>query len=220
MFTDAILQRRIQRVRVLLETHDEPYDAELSRPERSATGFSETRVRRYRCGVCAGEGCERCERGRVTIEERDAYDEGEKGFWAGPEPAKTMNPGQVERALAALREDQLKRDGVIADVDFEASLERAEQRDRRGSYRELRAALDFLPASRRGEEALRWLAEHMPGSIRIPRWAFDAELEQIETEVVELKRHGFSRQEIAEALSISQRQVKSALRRARPVPAT
>lgn len=215
VFTPAALQRRMQRVRVLLETHDEPYDTELSRGERSATGFSEPRPRRYLCGVCAGDGCERCSKGRVLIEERDAYDEGEKGFWAA-EPAKTMSPAQVERELKALRQTELQRADVIGDIDFEASLEAAERRDSRGSYQTLRVALDFLPASLRGEDAVRWLAENIPGPIRVPRWAFNEELDGIDAEVLELKGQGLKISEIAEALSVPQRQVKTALRRARP----
>lgn len=218
----------MNRVRVLLRTHDEPYDRELSRPERSATGFSEPRKRRYTCGECGGAGCERCGairaqaaldgvrigKGRTLVEERDAYDDGPKGFWATTE-AKTMTPRQVERALDNLREDALKRAGVIADIEFEATLEQAERRDARGSYQELRVALDFMPPLR-GAAAVRWLAENIPGPIRVPRWAYEQELADLEEEILRLKGHGWSRQEIAAYLAVSQRQVKSALRRARP----
>lgn len=253
MRTEAQMRRRMERVRVLLESHDEPYERELSRGERSFTGFAESRWISMVCGYCAGADCERCrasrevrandlpvivssggdelaadraarerERsrilsrgGRAYVRERDAMDNGQKGFWAGV-PAKTMDDRQVERELRKLREDELKREGVIANIAFETSLIQAEQRDKRGDYELLRTVVnDHMPRHLRGERAIRWLAEHLPGPIRIPRWAFERELLELDEEIRQWKEQGANENEIAVHLGISRRQVKSSLRRTR-----
>jgi len=246
------MRRRMERVRVLLETHDEPYENELSRGERGTTGFAEPRWLSGECAYCGGADCERCRasrerradalpvivgvngaeleadraarererrrilgrKGRMFVLERDAMDNGQKGFWAGM-PTKTMDDAQVDRELRKLREDELKRNGVIANIHFEKSLVQAEHRDRRGDYERLRVALDFMPRSLRGERAIQWLAEHMPGSIRVPRWAFERELADLDDEIRYLKEFGLNDSEIAERLGISRRQVKTSLRRTR-----
>lgn len=215
-YTTAELERRIARVRVLLDTHDDIYD-DLSRCETATarSGFGEPVVSTMRCGHCGGEGCGQCGNvGRVKVARRDPYDTGVGAF----DPVardQREDAARVEAILDRIRKDELLRKGEIATVDFEAMLDRAEGRDRRGSYRELRAALDSMPASVRGAGAVVWLATHLPKTIRIPQWAYERELDEIRDEVLELKEAGLKVSEIADALSISQRQVKANLRSAK-----
>jgi len=205
----------MDRVRVLLQTHDEAYDGAISRLESagSLSGFGDPRERLYSCGVCGGQGCPRCERGRVMVAERDPYDNGDTGFWAKPE-AKTMSAQEIEWALARLREIELERTRVMAHVDFEGSLKQAEARDLRGSYAELRYQLGRMPTAMREDHiaSVRWLAAYMRGAIRVPRWALEVELRGMGSDVLAASDAGWSVSEIAENLSIPKRQVRSLLR--------
>lgn len=219
------LERRMERVRVLLETHDEIYDS-LSRPETAQAGFGEPVRRTYPC-VCGGAGCGQCERsaahaaelgmelrpGRVLVLERDPYDTGREGAFDPAARTQRERAKLIDDTIDRLQEQELVREGVYAaHVEYEEILERAEQRDARGSYRELRAALDAMPRGLRGDAAVRWIARWIPGRIRVPRWAYELELEKIEDQVVELKELGSDVSEIADLLAISKRQVRNALR--------
>lgn len=217
MFTTAELSRRMARVRVLLETHDDVYDDAGQLTEKSTpSGFGEPRTVRRRCGVCGGDGCSRCEGGYVKVVERDPYDTGVDRIGFDPN-ARTRRDEQarIEGILDHLHEQELVRAGEIAHVEYETVLELAEARDRRGAYRVLRAALDVMPRSLRGDEVVRWLAEHMPGPIHVPRWAYEQELETLRDEVGTLYKAGEKVSDIAAALSVSQRQVKRLLREGR-----
>jgi hypothetical protein len=201
------MERRMNRVRVLLETHDEVYV--LSRRERGYKAEFTTRKRRHRCGHCRGGGCDNCERGRVTLIERDAYDTGHEGTFDPLALTRRERAARIDDEIQRLRERELVRAGVVADsVAFEADLKRADARDRCGSYRELRLARDRMPRHLEGEAAVRWLAEHMPRTIRVPRWAYERELEELRREVDELHRDGLAFSEIAARLGIPQRQVR------------
>lgn len=225
-YKPAELVRRMERVRVLLETHDEVYDS-VSRNESDQAGFGEVVRKPYLCGSCGGLGCGQCERsaayaaelgiklktGRVLVEERDPYDTGrELGF----DPAartRLQRAALIDSTIERLQELELVRAGVIADhVEHEGILEAAEARDARGSYRELRRALDAMPRGLRGDSAVRWIARWIPGKIRVPRWAYELELELLEQQIVELKECGLDVSEIAVELAISKRQVRNALR--------
>jgi hypothetical protein len=146
---------RLEQVRYLLDTENEPYDSELSRFERrSPSGFTN----RPRGGI-------------------DSYDNGQKGFWATAEPAKTMTDQEVDSTLRALREDELKRAGVYAQsVPFESARKSAERRDERGSYKELRRARAQVRIEKgdglKPDEMVRCVAEKMPHPIRVPREAW------------------------------------------------
>lgn len=213
-FNPAQIRRRMERVRVLLATNDDAYDGAISRQETagSKTGFGDPRELRKTCGHCGGEGCLRCEKGRVTVTERDPYDNGEKGFWAGAKP-KTMSTQEVDRVLARLEDDEARREGILRGrLDFGSSLLSAESRDRRGSYEALRRALTFLPSGLSGEAVIEWLAIHMPGSIRVPRWAYERELDGLADETDRLRKDGWLVPEIATVLGIPRRQVKALLR--------
>jgi hypothetical protein len=149
---NAYLEKiRFEQVKYLLATEDEPYESELSRFERlGSSGFMESR----------GGGV-------------DPYDNGQKGFRATAESAKTMTDQQVNRALEALREDELKRTGVYPQsVPFESARKGAERRDERGSFEKLRMACGRLRIEKgdalQRDEKVRWLAENIPGPIRIP----------------------------------------------------
>lgn len=214
-YTTAELERRMDRVRVLLDTHDDIYD-DLSRCETAAaqSGFAEPVTRTLRCGSCGGDGCEKCTRGRVTVEERDPYDTGIGAF----DPVardRQDDAKRVERVLERIRENELLRAGVIAHVDFETMLIRADNRDHRGSYRELRASLDLMPRTLRGDAAVRWLALHLPRVIQVPRWAYERENDELREEVDQLRKEGLNVAEIAELLGLGRRRVRTLLREAR-----
>lgn len=216
-YTPAELARRMARVRVLIETHDDVYD-DLSRCETASagkSGFADPITRTRVCGFCFGEGCGHCDnQGRVTFEERDPYDTGVGAFNPTARDQRD-DAARVDAILERIQQDQLLREGLTATVDFEAALERAGWRDERGSYRELRLAADSMPRTLRGDVAVRWLAEHLPRTIRVPRWAFDRELELLGEQVVRHKADGLDAQQIAQALSVSRRQVRRLLREAR-----
>lgn len=219
------LERRMERVRVLLETHDQVYDS-LSRNESEQAGFGEPRRRTYAC-VCGGAGCGQCERsaahaaelgvdlrpGRVLVVERDPYDTGREGVFDPAARTRRERAKLIDDTIDRLQELELIREGIYApDAEYAKILERAEKRDSRGSYRELRRALDAMPRGLHGDAAVRWIARWIPGSIRVPRWAYELELERLEEQVHELKELGHDVSEIAEALAISKRQVRNALR--------
>ena len=220
------LERRMERVRVLLETHDEVYDS-LSRNESDQAGFGDPVRRTHLCGSCGGAGCGQCERsrahaaelgvevrvGRVLVEERDPYDTGVDGAFDPVARTQQQRAALIDSTIDRLQELELVREGLIADhVEHEEILEAAERRDARGSYRELRAALDAMPRGLHGDAAVRWIARWIPGPIRVPRWAFELELERIGEQVASLYALGFSVDEIKVELAISRRQVKRALK--------
>lgn len=214
------------RVSVLIETHDDVYDS-LSRNETGHSGFSDP-IRRVRRCVCVGSGCGQCERsaaragelgirlkpGFVLVEERDPYDTGVDGVFDPNARSRREQAKLIDDTIERLQVEQLVREGVYAaSVDYEQFLELASKRDSRGSYRELRVALDSMPRCLRGEAALIWLSEHMPKTIRVPRWAFERELDGLRDEVESLKKTGLSVDEIKVTLGVSRRQVKALLRR-------
>lgn len=222
------LERRMERVRVLLETHDEIYDS-VSRSKTTHAGFGDPVRRTYRC-VCDGAGCGQCERsaaraaelgielkpGRVLALERDPYDTGREGAFDPAARTAQQRAALIDSTIEHLQELELIREGIYAEhVEHEALLELAAQRDARGSYRELRAALDSMPRGLRGDAAVRWIARWIPGTIRVPRWAYEAELERIVDQVATLYALDRDVSEIAAELSISKRQVRNALREAK-----
>jgi hypothetical protein len=225
MYSTYELKRRMERVRVLLETHDEIYDS-VSRNETSASGFAEPLRRTYRCS-CGGAGCGQCERsaaraaelgielepGRLLVVERDPYDTGMEGAFDPEARTKRERAKLLDDTIERLQEMELVRQGVYAErVDNEKLLELAEARDSRGSYRELRAALDSMPRIFRGERAIEWIALFLPGQVRIPRWAYEQELERLAEQIVEFHKDGWTVDEIKASLGVSRRQVKKALR--------
>lgn len=231
MYNDFELERRMERVRVLLETHDEIYD-DLSRAETALAGFGEPRISTQLCGSCGGKGCGQCERsaaraaeefdrelkpGRVLVVERDPYDTGREGAFDPTARTQQQRAALIDSTIRRLQELELIREGVYAErVDHEKLLKESEKRDARGSYRELRLALDVMPRRLEGEEAIRWLALHMPDRLKVPRWAYELELERLEDQVRELHRVGFLNvSQIAVELGISKRQVRNALRAAK-----
>lgn len=214
------------RVRALIESHDEPYDS-VSRNETVVGGFAEPVRRILRC-VCDGIGCGQCERsaaraaelgielkpGRVLVVERDPYDTGHEGAFDPAARTQRQRAALIDSTIVRLRDEALVREGVYAaEVEHEKLLALAEARDRRGSYRELRLALDAMPRRLRGKAAVRWLAEHMPKTIKVPRWAFEQELDHLGEQASSLHALGFSEKEIAYELSVSRRQVRNAMRR-------
>jgi hypothetical protein len=224
----AELERRMERVRVLLSTHDEIYDS-VSRNETAHAGFGDPVRRTLRC-VCDGTGCGQCERsaaraaelgvdlkpGRVLVLERDAYDTGLEGAFDPAARTAQQRAALIDSTIEHLQDLELVREGVYAaHVEHEKLLDLATQRDSRGSYRELRAALESLPRTLRGEAAVRWLADYLPKQIRVPRWAYEIELERLAGQVVELKDVGLDVAEIASELAISKRQVRNAIRSAK-----
>jgi hypothetical protein len=228
-YSDIELERRMERVRVLLETHDDIYD-DLSRPETAQAGFGEPRRRTYLCGSCGGKGCGQCERsaarasefdmklkrGRVLVEERDPYDTGLEAAFDPHAKTQRDRAKLIDDTIDRLQELELVRQGIYATgVGIASVLEKAAARDSRGSYRELRAALDAMPRGLHGDAAARWIARWIPGRIRVPRWAYELELERIEEQVLELKDGGLDVSEIADELAISKRQVRNALRAAK-----
>lgn len=226
MYNPAELERRMERVRVLLETHDDVYDS-LSRNETDQAGFGDPVRRTYRCGSCGGVGCGQCERsraraaelgvdvrpGRVLVEERDGYDTGLETAFDPSAQTRLQRAALIDSTIERLQELELVREGQIAyHVEHEELLEAADRRDARGSYVELRRALDSLPRHLRGEAAIRWLADAMPDKIRIPRWAYEQELERIEDQVKSLYALGMSVSDIARELAVSKRQVRNAIK--------
>lgn len=226
MYNPAELARRMERVRTLIETHDEIYDS-VSRNETTHAGFGDPVRKTYGC-VCGGSGCGQCERsaaraaefgvelkpGRVFVVERDPYDTGRDGAFDPAARTAQQRAALIDSTIEHLQELELVREGVYAEhVDHEKLLVLAEQRDARGSYRELRVSLDSMPRRLRGDQAIRWIAEHMPKTIRVPRWAYEQELERLSEQVASLYVLGFQVDEIKVELGISRRQVKNLLRR-------
>lgn len=222
------LERRKERVRVLLESHDEIYDS-VSRSETAQAGFGEPVRRTYACS-CGGAGCGQCERsaaraaelgvelkpGRLLVLERDPYDTGLEGAFDPGARTKRERAKLIDDTIERLQELELVRSGeYAAQVDHEKMLELAEARDARGSYRELRAALDVMPRRLQGDGAIAWLAEHLPKTIRIPRWAYELELGQLEEQIRSLYESGLNVSEVAEVLEIKRSQVRRSLRRSR-----
>lgn len=218
-------ERRKERVRSLLESHDEIYDS-VSRNETATSGFAEPVRRTFPC-PCDGAGCGQCERsavraadlgidlprGRVLVLERDRYDTGLEGAFDPAARSKRDRAKLMDDTIERLQEMELVRQGVYAErVDNERLLELAEARDARGSYRELRAALDVMPGRLRGDAAVAWLAEFLPRPIRIPRWAYEQEVDRVSAQIVGLSGQGLTVDEIRSELGVSRRQVKRALR--------
>jgi hypothetical protein len=200
----------MRRVRALLEVHDEPYDV-LSR-RTTEGGFGDPRVRHYDCGACGGGGCPRCVNGKVEVEERDAYDTGFTGAgMVQPVDEKHLRDNLLRR----LREDELKRAGVIEDFPFQQAFRLAEERDSHGSFKTLRACVDNMPRMLRGEKAIAWLALVMPKTIRVPHHVHRAELEdpELHAEIRALKSDGLRPGEIAKELGIGKKDVRDILRR-------
>lgn len=226
-YTDFELERRMDRVVALLESHDDIYDS-LSRQETSHSGFGDP-VRRQRRCVCGGQGCGQCERsavraaelgvrlrrGFVLVEERDGYDTGVEGSFDPLSRNRRERAKLIDDAIERLRTMELVREGVYAErVDYEKMLDLADRRDSRGSYRELRATIGMMPVGLRGRSAVRWIADRMPDRIRIPRWAYERELDRVAGQVVQLRDDGFRVDEIKGMLGVSRRQVKNILRSA------
>src|SRR5690348_5154724 len=121
MYNQFELERRMERVRVLLETHDDPYDS-LSRNETGHAGFGEPVRRTYAC-VCAGQGCGQCERsraraselgvelrpGRVLVEERDPYDTGREGAFDPNARTRQQRAALIDSTIERLQELELVR---------------------------------------------------------------------------------------------------------------
>lgn len=211
-YSEAELARRIERVRVLLDTYDDPYDT-LSRRERTYRAEFTSRNRRYRCGHCAGAGCARCDRGRVMVVERDPYDTGRDGVFDPSARSRLEQARAIDNQIDHLRELELVRAGVYAQkVEYENELEAAERRDARGSYRELRAALDLLPGNLHGDDALVWLAEHLPARwIRVPYEAEQRLLEDLKPRVAELRAARHSTRWIAAELGLRPSDVREVI---------
>lgn len=230
LYNPAELERRMERIRTLLATHDEIYDS-VSRNETTQAGFGDPVRRTYGC-TCGGSGCGQCERsavraaelgielklGRVFVEERDPYDTGHEGAFDPEARTQRERAKLIDDTIERLQELELVREGVIADhVDYEEILEAAERRDARGSYRDVRYAVDAMPRRLRGDAAAYWIAHWIRGPILVPMWARQAEADRIAEQILELKNENpdFRMQEIADELAIGRSQVRRVLREGR-----
>lgn len=230
---DPRLARRLNRVRVLLRTRNEPYEGVLSRSEETSSGFGDPHERRMTHAACKGRGCPECRHGKVTVTERDPYDTGQdlRHF----DQRKTMDPKEVDAELHRLRMAERARaakPGEVVDPREAYPWERAAERQcRQGSYAELDRALEQLRSSdlvasahiqrlyldggawafwgdgfATEERAVRFLAERMPDHIRIPPEARDEEMAEVETAVRAQPRATLSA--LAEALGVSKHQIR------------
>lgn len=212
MFTSGQLRLRKRRILALLLRLDEVYESGRPETGMAKSGFAEPVVRRYVCGSCAGNGCPRCQAGRVAVLERDPYMTSVIPPAASSGP-RTMSSADIDRALERLREDKAKRDGLIDDVPWSSSLRASELRDARSSYRMLRVALGVMPGGLSGDNALEWLARNIPGQILLPREDFIEECEQLADEADFLDSLNLDHREIAEYLGVSRRRVRKLLER-------
>ncbi len=248
---DSKQNRRERRVRALLETLNDPY--ELPRREQADAGPAPSR--RVPCPACrrtgkvtSGEGIRTCltcsgtgwRRRRPGEQEWDEYlnlpvSTAQSVVKARSKPFKL---DEDIRRLSSELERLEARDDPRSDELLRA-LPRKEWFDRRGSYRELRRALDVLASrSRCVYDAIHrrylrnvpvemsphveqlvaigvtFLAREMRGEIRVPHAWRETEAEQIQRSVLELADRGRGHRAIARELGVPLKRVKSILGRA------
>ena len=177
------LERRAERVAVLLETMDEPY--EVGRNER-----------RYEPKMSPG----------------DPYDTRKEVSFDPGARSRQEEARRVDQTIERLQELELVRDGVYSEqVEHGAILEAAERRDARGSYREVRKGLEVMPPGLRGDARNRWLARRVPGPIRIPREYEWRLLERLAPEVERMSAQGFGTRQISAELGLRRGDVREIL---------
>lgn len=144
----------------------------LSRTESSAapSGFGEAITRHGICGQCGGKGCARCEGGKVTWKERDAYDNSPNGY-TSPKPDESLTDKDREY-IPVLR---AKLSGCLVSLDrirTPALRERVSGTSvERTAFRQLphllgiawltkrlRTAPDWIREEPRAPDAVEWLA--------------------------------------------------------------
>lgn len=182
VWSAAELERRAERVAVLLATMDEVY--EVGRNERH---------------------------GEPSLPPGDPYDTGEGSFDPGAR-SRREEAQRIDETIDRLQENELIRKGVYAEhVDHGAILKAADRRDASGSYRELRRALEAMPPGLRGGAKARWLARWIPGPIRIPREHERRLLERLAPEVERMRGEGLGTRQIAAELGLPRRDVREIL---------
>lgn len=205
--------RRASRILVLLETHDSPYESLT--PDRSFSGtpagFAEPFRILYTCGVCLGEGCAVCVKGRVEIYRRDRYDTGNRSYTESTTPV-VMPAYELERALERLQAQARERAGIEAPLQWYVILRRAASRDASGSYAALRRALERRPVGMTRQATIAYLVDVMPEVVRIPRWAYLRELDGLRAEVEQLRKEGMTVSELAAEFGVSRRRIRGFLR--------
>lgn len=230
----------MNRVRVLLTSrHDylpDPRGIELASQSGAAPGRRVPCTRCARRGRFFGQVCLLCDGTgwRLRRADDDAWDE-YTGTKIGDAESviSSMDPWQLQRELERLAREEASRDGDFTEERY-GWEEARERRDKTASYGELERALEKLrdrhpgawefittvydPAgvtstsSRETErEVVRWIALEMRGAVRVPRWAYEAELEEIAGDVRRLQAEGYDEREIATELGLSRRRVRSLL---------
>lgn len=240
---NARFRRRMDRVRILLETRDDylpgprslelPAEAGVAEGRRVPCECRNGRIQKGSqvrlCLVCNGSAW------RLRRAGEPAWDEYVGSRVGGEETSqlRTMSRQELDETITRLERAELAREDRVAKDDLIGWERGRRARDASGSYEELERSLERLRVlaytarrtldlhygagmpvpERRLELIIAWLAGDMRGPVRIPLWAWEQETEKLHGQVLELGEAGLQVSEIASALEMSQRRVKQLLAR-------
>lgn len=221
---------RRERIRILLETRNDPYQALRARATPYTTA-GPAPGRKRKCPACDGKGvtrlrrkCEICD-GLQTIAV-DSY----TGRVADKDDRKPQ-PMSPERLDAEIRRLQTPINDPTESYGWEKAVE---SRNRQGSYRELEKALEWLRShDETGWEFITWvyssglevelsswaklredgyiakLSDHMPrGRVKIPKRLHTDLMDRKRKTVRQMLKLGISKPEIANVVLLSEKTIE------------